>query len=289
MTDSQAAERLRRAIAVFEVYRTPARVAGALRQDPDRLDAEMSELDPETNRRVEATTAHYAERDVGVLFWNDPDYPKGLQDLSLPPPVLFTMGDLGILDRSAVGMCGSRRASPIGLDAARACGLAVAGAGLTIISGYATGVDTATHLAALDSGGHTVVVLAEGFNHFRVKGPFQDRMDRVLVLSQFPPGRPWDVGAAMTRNGTIAALGRALVVIEAHETGGTLDAGLQGLAIGRPVLALEFETAPTPPGNRMLIERGARPIHSPAELRKAVAAIADPTGSAEEQLAMTLG
>jgi DNA processing protein len=282
-------ERLRRAIGVFEVHRTPGRVVAALQQDPGVLEDEIRDLDPEVVRRIDATTVHYAERNVVALFWDDPAYPRALSDLPHPPPVLFAMGDLAILRRSAVGMCGSRHASPIGLEAARACGLAVAKAGLTVISGYATGVDTATHIAALDAEGQTVVVLAEGFNHFRVKATFHDRMDRVLVLSQFPPNRPWDVGAAMTRNGTIAALGRALVVIEAKESGGTLDAGLQGLAIGRPVLALEFESGPTPMGNRLLIEKGAIPISTAAQLQREVSAIADPVARSDEQLALTLG
>lgn len=140
-----------------------------------------------------------------------------------------------------------------------------------------------THLAALDLGGTTVIVLAEGFMHFRVKKAFGDSFDpdRVLVLSQFAPRQPWHVGSAMTRNAVIAGLGRALVVIEANGSGGTLDAGLQALAVGRPVLALEFENGPTPDGNRVLIERGAIPVRRPSELTRTIGEMADPLGAAE--------
>jgi DNA processing protein len=109
------------------------------------------------------------------------------------------------------------------------------------------------------------------------------------VLSQFPPHQTWNVGAAMTRNAVIAALGRALVVIEASETGGTLDAGIQALAIKRPVIALEFESEATPAGNRLLLERGAIPVHRPAELATILGAIKDPSGAGHSQMPLELG
>jgi DNA processing protein len=192
--------------------------------------------------------------------------------------------------RSASGSRPLVARSRVPAEAARSCGLAVAREGLTIVSGYAAGVDTETHLAALDSGGSTIIVLAEGIAHFWAKAAFKGRMDqsRVLVLSQFRPRRTWDVGAAMTRNGIIAALGRALVVIEAGETGGTLDAGMQALAIGRPVIALKYESGPTPAGNRKLIDAGARPVASAGDLKRVIASLKDPTGRAYDQLALTL-
>ncbi len=165
-------------------------------------------------------------------------------------------------------MCGSRRASDRGLEAARVCGREVAKHDMHVVSGYARGVDTATHLAALDAGAGTVIVLAEGILHFKVKQSFREAgMTRrnVLVLSQFPPSQRWTAGGAMTRNGIICALGRALVVIEAGERGGTLNAGRQALKINRTVYALQFgEDAPV--GNRALFDQGARCLRTSGEL-----------------------
>ena len=145
----------------------------------------------------------------------------------------------------------------------------VARHGLCVVSGYARGVDTETHLGALKAGGSTTVVLAEGILHFRPKRVFRDlnfSSDRLTVVSQFAPWQRWHVGAAMTRNATIASLGRALVVVEAGETGGTLNAARQALAMRRPVLALEFGTRMTPPGNLTLFEEGAIPIRNRNQL-----------------------
>lgn len=284
-------EFLRLTVAAADAY-SPSTLAAAIKADPaGALQRADSGLGPEASRRVAETTDRLMSMGAGVMVLGLSDaYPPALTELPAPPPILFYVGNADLLATSAVGMCGSRSASPAGIDAARSCGLAVAGEQLTIVSGYAAGVDTETHLAALDSGGSTIIVLAEGITHFRTKAAFKERMDlsRVLVLSQFPPRKTWDVGAAMIRNGIIAALGRALVVIEAGETGGTLDAGMQALAIGRPVLALKYESGPTPVGNQMLIDAGARPVASAGDLKRVIAALKDPTGRAFDQLAMTL-
>ena len=284
-------ELLRLAVSTFEAISAPSAILASLEGGPvGGLERAAAGLDEEAARRVASTTDALVAMGAGVLVCGLGAYPRALTELRTPPPILFYLGNVELLKTSAVGMCGSRSASPAGLEAARSCGLAVAGENLTIVSGYATGVDTQTHLAALDSGGSTIIVLAEGLTRFRVKAAFQGAMDlsRVLVLSQFAPRRSWDVGAAMTRNGTIAALGRALVVVEAREKGGTLDAGMQALAMGRPVLALEYQTGSTPPGNRLLIGAGAVAIATPGDLKRVVAALKDPTGRAYDQLALTL-
>ena len=61
---------------------------------------------------------------------------------------------------------------------------------------------------------------------------------------------------------------KALLVVEAGEKGGTLAAGEGALRLGRPVIAVEFGDE-TPTGNRILIEKGARPVSTPLQLRQA--------------------
>lgn len=213
------------------------------------------------------------ERGIALLCSSDDRWPSRLSRLPRQPAYLFCYGNLGLLDDRAVGMCGSRRASERGLNAAADCGALVAAQGWHVVSGYARGVDCATHHGALAAGAGTVVVLAEGINHFRVKRMFDDvpfKRSTVLVLSQFPPNQRWTAGAAMTRNGLIVTLGEALVVIEAGERGGTLAAGHQALKLGLPVLALEYADGPRP-GNAQLINDGAQAIATPGRLRSTLA------------------
>jgi DNA processing protein len=124
----------------------------------------------------------------------------------------------------------------------------------------------ATHIASLNSGAETVIVLPEGIDHFRVKRDIAKtwRDERTLVVSQFSPRQPWSAGGAMTRNSVIIGLSMALIVVEAGDRGGTLAAGKKALELGRRVLALEFGV--TPVGNKILLDEGAISVTSRDEL-----------------------
>jgi DNA processing protein len=224
---------------------------------------------------------------VSVVTSSDDAYPKRLLDLRQPPPFLFWWGNLHLVDRRGVGMCGSRNASERGLKYARTFGRAVVERGLQVVSGYARGVDMEAHLGALEADGSTIIVLAEGITHFRKKRAFaHTRFDErsVLAISQFPPAQPWAAGAAMTRNAVIAGLSQAMLVVEAGEKGGTLNAGLQAIEMGRTVYAIAYADDP-PPGNQMLFERGARPLRSQNELFFAL----DELVRAEEPTQLAIG
>jgi DNA processing protein len=88
----------------------------------------------------------------------------------------------------------------------------------------------------------------------------------------------------MTRNATIAALARAMLVIEARNKGGTLNAGLQAMEIGRPVFAVDY-SEDLPEGNRILFERGAVPLRSKNESLAAL----DTLASQHEPQQLVLG
>lgn len=224
---------------------------------------------PASARSEAEELADRLEREgVSVLVSSDGDYPERLLDLRQPPPFLFWWGNLALVERRGIGMCGSRNASERGLRYARTFGRAAVERGLQVVSGYARGVDMETHLGALEAEGATVIVLAEGITHFRRKRAFAGlRFDEtnVLVLSQFSPTQPWAANAAMTRNAVIAGLAQAMLVVEAGEKGGTLNAGLQAIDMARPVYAIAYADEP-PPGNQALFERGALPLRSHGEL-----------------------
>jgi DNA processing protein len=237
----------------------------------------MDELDEVEQTNVARLVTDLSDRGVDAVLLGDDRYPPQLASVPSPPPILFLLGNVDLLHLPSVGMCGSRHATDVGMRAAMTCGEEVAANGLTIVSGYAKGVDSQTHLAALKSGGRTVIVLAEGITHFRRKRIFAETglpLDRTLIVSQFPPSQRWSAGAAMTRNGVIAGLTRALVVIEAGETGGTFNAGVQALEMRRPVFALEFASAATPRGNQILVDKGAVAVRSARELGELLTRVA---------------
>jgi DNA processing protein len=263
-------ERLRDAIHAFELHRSPSKLLEAVKAGTWRTG--KPERSESANARALAERLHHLG--VRVLAYGDRQYPDALSYLPTPPAFLFYLGDASLLEADGVGMCGSRHASDEGLAAARSCGEVVARRGLTVISGNAKGVDAAAQAAAVMAGGNAILVVPEGIANFRFRKSLSSdgARNRLLILSQFHPNQPWNVGAAMTRNGVIAALGKALVVVEAGDTGGTLDAGLQALRMKRPVIALEFAGG-SPKGNEMLFAKGALRAGSRSALIRAVDAV----------------
>jgi DNA processing protein len=265
-------------LAGFESLRTPGRITTALRADGrNALRKAFDELDHASQVDIEAKALAMDRDNIGAVVFGDDDFPSSLiHDRKPLVPIIFYTGNKNLLYTDGVGMCGSRHVSPQGLAAAERCGESVSRHGLTIVSGYAQGVDTATHLAALRTGGSTVIVLAEGIDYFRIKRDFAKDFDpeRTLVLSQFAPTQTWQAHAAMARNAIIYGLSKALVVIEAGGKGGTLAAGEGAMKLGRPVFVVEFSEG-MPAGNKKLLEDGAIAVSNARQLQEALDRVAD--------------
>lgn len=211
---------------------------------------------------------------VHVLSVRDEDYPPllrfRLQDKA--PPLLFVMGNRQLLSFPSVGFCGSRRASDKGLSVASDCADQLGRRRINVLSGYAAGVDLAVHQAALEAGGTTTLVLAEGILRFRLKRALKDVWDlgRVAIVSEFVPGVPWSVHNAMQRNLTICGMSLAMVLIEARKSGGSMAAGKTALELGVPLFAAVYEGMPEPAeGNYQLLTEGARKLQKSKATGKA--------------------
>ncbi|MBS0564898.1 MAG: DNA-protecting protein DprA [Proteobacteria bacterium] len=216
-------------------------------------------------------------------------YPAGLALISDPPPVLWAIGDAGLLARPMVALVGARNASSLGLRMARRLAEGLAGAGVTVVSGLARGIDTAAHQAALAGG--TVAVLAGGAD---VVYPAEnaalaaDIALRGLCLSEQPLGLVAQARHFPLRNRIIAGLSRAVVVVEAAAQSGSLITARQALEQGREVLAVPghpFDGRAS--GCNMLIRDGAALVRGPDDVLAAleIAAPAAPAGNPPAQAA----
>lgn len=202
---------------------------------------------------------------AGFLTVSDPEYPRillsSLRDST--PPILTYLGNLDLLQMSAVGFCGSRKASSKGLEVAKDCSDQLSRQNIAIISGHAAGVDQQTHYAALEAGGSTIVVLPEGLLNFKIRRILKQVWDyeRVLVISEFAPNAGWTASRAMQRNKTIVGLSQAMILIEAGRIGGSMDAGKKTLAMKKKLYTPVYEGMPDfAVGNQILLEQGAIPI-----------------------------
>lgn len=194
-----------------------------------------------------------------------PQYPKALIAMlqQNTPTVLSCIGNLNLLHKQKVGFSGSRKASEKGLWIARDCASQLAEQDVCVVSGYASGVDITAHRAALQHGGSTIIVLPEGIDAFHVKEEIRNDWDwdRVLVVSEFMPHDSWMASRAMRRNTTIIALSDAMFVVEAGDTGGSLDAGLKTINMGKSLYVPLYAQLPdSAKGNPILLSKGAHPM-----------------------------
>lgn len=204
-----------------------------------------------------------------LLHPGDADYPERLIDLSDPPPSLWARGDLALLDRTCVAIVGTRRATGYGERVSRELARVLSGAGATIVSGLARGVDACAHRAALDAGGATVAVLGTGLDVVYPRGHARLQQiigERGLLLSELEPMNAAHGGSFPNRNRIIAAISRATIVVEAGLKSGALITAGHAINLGRSLGSVPGPIdVPQSQGSNELLGVGASPIASMAD------------------------
>jgi DNA processing protein len=176
-----------------------------------------------------------------VLTVLDDAYPANLRRVHDRPPILFVHGELAAEDARSVAVVGTRQASLEGAETARRIARELVGGGYTVVSGLAEGIDTASHLAALEAGGRTVAVIGTGLRRFYPgkNAALQRRLAaETAVISQFWPDQPPTRRTFPMRNVVMSGFSLATVVVEASETSGAMMQARFALGHNRPVFLL---------------------------------------------------
>lgn len=209
-----------------------------------------------------------------LLTISDVDYPQLLAECSDAPCLLFGRGKASILTKPAVAIVGSRRPSLDGCLLAEHFAHDLARAGFVIVSGLATGIDTAAHRGALKAGGDTIAVIATGIDTTYPQSNLQlceEIADSGAVVSQFLPGSAPKKHHFPRRNRTLSGLALATVVIEAGVPSGTLITATAAAEQGRDVLALPWSiNHPGGAGCLQLLMDGALLAVKPVDVIRAV-------------------
>lgn len=228
-----------------------------------RIDVAQNIIDAETQAKI---ITEQLEKDNVIATWIGHDlYPSKLVDTleKSAPPVLFCKGNIEIFKQEGVGFCGSRKASEKGLIITSKCAEQLVQRKISIISGYAHGVDLSAHKAALKNGGNTIFVLVEGILRFQKKREVLDFLSdkNFLAISQFPPLLTWSAMNAMRRNSTIIGLSKAMILVESGLKGGTFAAGEETLKRHQPLFVIDFAApGPSAEANPYFIEKGGLAI-----------------------------
>lgn len=226
-TDAVGPVRLRSLIRHFG---TPEAVLGASATELTRAEgigrtsAEAivrSRRNAETSRIIDRC----AELGVRVLCQEDDEYPRPLLHISDPPICLFVKGRLEPTDAVGMAIVGTRRCSHYGREQALRFAESLAGAGFTIVSGLARGIDGHAHQGALQAGGRTLAVLGNGLA--TVYPPEHAELAEHIVqagalVSELPPDVAPDAKNFPRRNRIIVGLALGVIVVEAGKRSGAL-------------------------------------------------------------------
>ena len=197
-----------------------------------------------------------------VLVQSDENYPAMLREIYDPPLVLYVKGELTAKDKNAVAMVGSRSTTHYGIETARKLAYQLAYVGVTVVSGGARGIDTASHQGAMAAKGRTVAVLGTGINLI-FPPENADLFGRIAengaVLTQFPFNRNGDRQSFAIRNRIIAGMTLGTVVVEADLHSGALITSNFATEYGRQVFAVPGRIdSPRSKGCHDLIKKGAK-------------------------------
>ncbi len=208
--------------------------------------------------------ANCQQRHIRIICPDHTEWPPGLIRIPDPPTVLYIRGNILREDMLALGIVGARRCTLYGREQADKFAAALAGAGVTVVSGGARGIDTAAHSGALRAGGRTIVVQGCGLGHCypQENADLYDRIvheDRGAVISELSPDQPPLPENFPPRNRIITGMSLGILVVEANlRSGSLITARLAADDYAREVFALPGRVdSVASSGTHHLIKTGA--------------------------------
>lgn len=219
---------------------------------------------------TEQLLEQYKADNVILLTIFDHDYPVYLSQIYDPPWVLYLKGKKNLLESNCLSVVGTRNPSQYAYDVIMKILPPLIKNSWTIVSGLASGIDSAAHNITIKEKGNTIAVLGSGFNQIY---PFHNKIlaNHIstfhLLLSEFPPNKKPEKWHFPLRNRIISGLSKGTVIIEAKERSGSLITAEQALEQGREVFAVPGSIfSSRSQGTNRLIQQGAKLVLSAEDI-----------------------
>lgn len=222
-------------------------------------------IDPETEfQKLE-------QHGIRIVTLDNEEYPSSLKEIYNPPFALYVKGKIRS-ENINIAIVGSRKVTPYGKQVTQALARNLAEAGLTIVSGMATGIDTIAHIESLQAGKETIAVLGNGLDAQNIYPPTNRKLAEEIstsgaVISEYPIGTPPLRHHFPSRNRIISGLSVGVVVVEATEGSGALITAKHALDQNKEIFAVPGSIfSESSVGTNNLIKSGAHPITSAKEI-----------------------
>jgi DNA processing protein len=230
----------------------------------------LEHLQSPPQREIESDLRWLEQPDHHFIAWGTEQYPHLLADLSDAPLALYVCGDPSVLSMPQLAMVGARNPTPAGSETAHSFASHLARCGLTITSGLAVGIDTASHRGALAGQGITIAVCGTGLDVAYPRSNAQLAEQIAIggaLVSEFPLGiRPLKHNFPR-RNRIISGLSLGTLVVEAAVQSGSLITARLASEQGREVFAIPGSIHnPLARGCHRLIRQGAKLVENAEDI-----------------------
>lgn len=182
------------------------------------------------------------DKKISVCAYCDEGFPNRLKEIYNPPSVLFYIGDISGIDTDIViSAVGTRKPSEYSVAAAQRICADLASKGVIIASGFAVGLDSVAHRAALLAGGKTYAVLPCGILYdFPKENASRKRVvaKRGAVISEYFPSDKPDSLSFRARNRLLSGIGLGTLVLQAGRKSGALSTASFALSQGRDIFCI---------------------------------------------------
>ncbi|MFN2411984.1 MAG: DNA-processing protein DprA [Pyrinomonadaceae bacterium] len=258
----------RMATRLLEAFGSPDGVFHARRTQLESLRVRPETIESIIKREFEEKAASELERVKAlggdILILDDGSYPNLLREIADPPITLYVRGNWqACFEQPMVGVIGSRMCSTYGENASEMVSRDLASRGITIVSGFARGIDTAAHRGAIRGQGKTIAVLGTGIDGVYPRD--NAKLVREILdsggalVSQFPLGTPPLKDNFPYRNRIISGLSLGVLIVEASERSGSLITARLAMEQNREVMAVPGNiTSGNSYGTNYLIKCGAK-------------------------------
>jgi DNA processing protein len=228
------------------------------------LNAEHAGFDPRQAARPDG---------VESICRHDRGYPLSSEERGAPP-MLNVLGGLDrlreLVERPAVAIVGTGKASDYGAEMARGLGRGLAASGVTVVSGLTDGVAVAAHSGALEVGGPSLAVLGGALDAAcppRRRSIFDGLRRTGCLVSELPCGSEGRRWGPVAGGRIVARLSEVTVVVEADESPRELAGAAIARSLGRTVAAVPGRvTSPGSRGTNALLMGGASLVRGPQDV-----------------------
>lgn len=203
---------------------------------------ECRSADRITDEQINELISYCENKNIYILTYDDELYPARLKNIYNPPAVLFCRGDMRCLENEfSLSVVGTRKPSEYSVKVTAALVKELCRLGITIVSGFAVGIDITANLSAVRNGSKTIAVLGCGLDHDYPKEnrSYREEIEKNgLFISEYFPQFKGSHVSFPSRNRILSGLSLGIIVAEAAEKSGALISANMALSQGKGIFAL---------------------------------------------------